>query len=232
MNDKIIEILWTGGFDSTFRMCQLSKENVIIQPYYIISCRKSTDNEVKAIKTIFNKLINNDNTIAKILPVEYISINSITPYENIIKAYNYITKDNYLGSQYAWLSSFAINHQGIELSIEKDTIPIKLIDKLGCLSKTNHLFDEVYVVDNNKSSNEIIDLFGSYTFPLANYSKLDMMSMYKEMGFSDIINDTWFCHNPINNEACGCCNPCIGTIKAGLDFRFSKEAIDRFVKCL
>ena len=32
--------LWTGGYDSSFRMVQLSKSNVMIQPYYLSDKRK------------------------------------------------------------------------------------------------------------------------------------------------------------------------------------------------
>lgn len=230
MNDKIIDILWTGGFDSTFRMCQLSKKDITIRPYYILSNRKSTDNEVRAIRTVYNKLVNSSNTVAKILPVEYIAFKTIIRNEKIITSHRRFAINDYLGSQYAWLSCFSIEHQGIELSIEKDTLPIRLIEKYGRLLKTANLTGEVYVVDKNKSSDEIVDIFGSYTFPLVDYSKLDMLNMYKEMGFDQIINDTWFCHNPINNQPCGYCNPCIDTIEAGLKHRFSDEAINRYRK--
>lgn len=41
METRIINILWTGGLDSTCRVAQLSQMgNIIIQPYYIIDpCR-------------------------------------------------------------------------------------------------------------------------------------------------------------------------------------------------
>ena len=54
--NKIVEIFWTGGFDSTFRIVQLSRCNVTIQPYYISDNRKSEKNELKAIEQITNIL--------------------------------------------------------------------------------------------------------------------------------------------------------------------------------
>ena len=45
---KIVNLLWTGGWDSTFRLCQLilvKRKNV--QPYYIIdNKRKSLQKEL------------------------------------------------------------------------------------------------------------------------------------------------------------------------------------------
>lgn len=37
---EVINVLWTGGYDSSFRMVQLSKSNVMIQPYYLSDKRK------------------------------------------------------------------------------------------------------------------------------------------------------------------------------------------------
>ncbi len=47
-----IKVLWTGGFDSTFVVCQLSLLPVEIQPIYISMGRNSEANELKAIQTI------------------------------------------------------------------------------------------------------------------------------------------------------------------------------------
>ena len=30
-----VHVLWTGGFDSSFRLVQLSKYQVNVQPYYV-----------------------------------------------------------------------------------------------------------------------------------------------------------------------------------------------------
>ena len=59
------KILWTGGWDSTFRVIELSRKNVVIQPIYVLdSGRKSTDYELKAIDKIIQDL-NNSKIIYK-----------------------------------------------------------------------------------------------------------------------------------------------------------------------
>ena len=51
-NKKEFEVMWTGGFDSTFRICQLSRMDVVITPYYLCNNRPSEPNELNAINTI------------------------------------------------------------------------------------------------------------------------------------------------------------------------------------
>lgn len=57
-----------------------------------------------------------------------------------------------------------------------------------------------------------------------------MKDEYEKMKLSDIIDDTWFCFNPINGKPCGYCNPCKYTIEEGMSYRFSKEALKRYKK--
>ena len=38
---KKVKVLWTGGFDSTFRVTQLSRMDVEIEPYYLSDGRLS-----------------------------------------------------------------------------------------------------------------------------------------------------------------------------------------------
>lgn len=50
---KIKYTFWTGGFDSTFRILQLSRENVTVQPIYIVDPgRISSDKEIAAINKL------------------------------------------------------------------------------------------------------------------------------------------------------------------------------------
>lgn len=135
MNEKTIEIFWTGGYDSTFRICQLSRKNVIIQPYYLSDKRKSETNELNAIKTITNKLKNNKNTKAIIKDIIYVSMNERVSNERVTNAFNNLLKQDFMGSQYEWLGTFALNHIGIEMSIHKDDKAIELISKHGKLKK-------------------------------------------------------------------------------------------------
>lgn len=61
-------------------------------------------------------------------------------------------------------------------------------------------------------------------------TRLDMKRIVEESEYEDIMNITWLCHNPINDKPCGYCNPCVSTIEEGMEYRFSKEALERYNK--
>ena len=222
---KIVNIFWTGGYDSTFRVCQLSKKNIIIQPYYLSYKRKSETNELNAIKKITEKLRNNRETKAIIKDIIFVPSEERMVDEQITKAYHNLRQKEYMGSQYEKLGVFALQHKGIEMSIHKDDMAIKLISKYGQLKKEHGDEGDYYVIDPNNSEKECITLFGNLHFPLVDYTKLEMKDEYEKMNLSDIIDDTWFCHTPKNNQPCGHCNPCRYTIEEGMAYRFSKKAL-------
>ncbi len=184
--------------------------------------------ELKAIDVIRNKLINDPNTVATLNPLHYVSKDSREFNSNVTDAFNKLLKQDFMGSQYEWLGVFALEHPGIELSIHKDDKAIALINKHGALLLQEDECGAYYVIDKNKSSQELITLFGNQHFPLADYTKLQMKQEYISLGLADIINDTWFCHNPINGKPCGICNPCRYTIEEGMSERFSEEALKRY----
>lgn len=229
MGKKAIEILWTGGFDSTFRVVQLSMLPVIIQPYYLSDQRPSENMELNAIEEISKIIRMKPATHCEILPLKYIKECERIIAKEISESYRQIRKNHYLGSQYDWLGCFASNHRGIELTIEKDDIATKLINKLGrLLIVTDEFYGNFYIINTENSPKEIISLFENFHFPLADMTKLEMKSKYIEWGCEDIMNLTWFCYSPIDEEPCGKCNPCKYTIEDGLKERFSKKALRRY----
>ena len=225
---KTVEIFWTGGYDSTFRICQLSRMNVIIQPYYLSDKRQSEDNELGAIKIITDKLRNNKETKAVLMDIIYLSKDDRKKDESIKQAYKRLYKQDFMGSQYEWLGVFALEHKGIEMSIHKDDKSIELISKHGRLKTEKGDEGGYYVLDHENSEEDCVTVFGNLHFPLASYTKLEMKEEYEKMGLGDIIDDTWFCFSPINGKPCGKCNPCTYTIEEGMAYRFSPEALRRY----
>jgi len=226
---EVVEILWTGGFDSTFRVVQLSRLDVEIQPYYISDNRKSEKNELKAISDITALLEKHDHTHCKFRPLIYVDKTSWAADEEITKTYEKMLETDFFGSQYDWLARFAKEHKGIELSVHQDDKAILLINKYGKLKKAhNEISGETYVLDQENSTADICTLFGHFHFPLAQYTKLDMKDYYLKNGYAAVMDKTWFCHSPINNKPCGMCNPCKYTIEEGMPERFSRAAILRY----
>ena len=228
---RTIKILWTGGFDSTFRIVQLSRLPVTIQPYYVANNRLSEKMELSAIKEIIEKIKAKPETQCRLLPPIYIQVNKYPGSEEVTEAFNKIKYHRHIGYQYEWLACFAKDHPGIEIGILVSSSWRKLLDLFGKLIvKSDEVIGDYYVVDTKHSSDDFNILFQNYHFPLAFMTKLDLKKKYIEWGCEDIMRLTWFCHSPIDGSPCGECNPCKQTIEDGFKERFSKKALRRYWK--
>ncbi|MBQ1266341.1 MAG: 7-cyano-7-deazaguanine synthase [Proteobacteria bacterium] len=227
----IVEILWTGGYDSTFRIAQLSRKNVVIQPYYLSDKRPSEPNELHAIQEITADLQANLETKCTFLPLRIIGVEERKTAVTVSEAFRHLKSQTYMGSQYEWLGTFALDHPGLELSIHKDDKAIALIKKHGALKRIHdaNCDEDTYVIDKDASSPEVNTLFGHFRFPLAELTKLDMKKSYRQMGLEALSNKTWFCYTPIQGKPCGHCHPCQYTIEEGLRDRFTTTAYIRYL---
>lgn len=230
-----VNILWTGGWDSTFRVLQLSSKKVIIQPYYLRDNRKSENIEIETIKNITFQIRNLSNTNCIIKDLITINVLDLEKDETIDLSYFNInqkfneTYNKNLGIQYEWLAKFAKIIENLELCVEKDTKPIVAIENFGKMKKIgDNIKGEYYIVDPINSSRELLDIFGGFHYPLKDFSKETMKNIALENGYINIMNQTWFCHNPISNKPCGVCNPCMATIEEGFHYRFPKKSLIRY----
>lgn len=233
MNNErtVVEILWTGGYDSSFRIVQLSRLDIDIQPYYLSDNRKSEQNELKAILDITDALQKHPQTKCIFRPLIIVSMSQRIEDEKITQTYNRLLQTDFFGSQYDWLARFSKIHKGIELSIHQDDKAIILINKYGKLKRVfDSTLGEYYILDKENSSEDICTLFENYHFPLAHYTKLDMRKQYNAQNYTAIMKKTWFCFNPIDGKPCGTCNPCKYTIEEGMWRRFTPHALLRYTK--
>lgn len=221
-----INILWTGGWDSTFRILNLINKQITIQPYYLKDNRKSETIELKTIEKIGKIIREHPKTKCTLLESISMYVSDIPKDMGITKAYNNMLKTDFYGSQYDWLARFAKTDRNMELTIHQDDKAFSIIKKYGDVIETHdNKKGNYYILDKEKSSEDLIKVFGNYHFPILGTSKLEMKKWAINKGYIDIMNATWFCHHPKNNKPCGICNPCIYTIEEGLDYRFSKKAL-------
>lgn len=223
----LVNVLWTGGFDSSFRMIQLSKQNVRIQPYYLSDNRLSEENELKAIRDITLDILKNKDTKCEILPLKIYPVSELKENEEITSAYNRLHQQVGIGSQFEWLPRFAEQYliDGLELSIEKsDTALVRILFNQQGVDMKLHNDNGIqyYQVTGVDRSSDVFKVFGRYHFPVWEMTKLDMLAEYKSLGFESTVKKTWFCHKPIRNKPCGYCNPCNTTISSGMAFRLPK----------
>jgi 7-cyano-7-deazaguanine synthase len=226
-----VNILWTGGFDSSYRMIQLSKSDVTIQPYYLCDNRRSEKLELNAISAITADIQKHPETKCIILPLITFKVKDIESDHEITESFNRLQKLTAIGSQYDWLSRFAKSCNGLEMCLERSENgrASKCFKEYGVMKKISDTNIAYYLVDKEKSDPDLFKVCGIFRFPIPLFelTKIEILEEYKKLGFYDSMNKTWFCHTPVNNKACGVCNPCKSVLKEGLAFRLSAKALSR-----
>ena len=224
------ELLWTGGFDSTFRLCQLAREaDVEIQPYYLKLPRPGWEMELKTISLIWNLLQKHPKRRAVIDPVIYVDLEELTVPPEIKAAWIKFRDPPYeLGAQYQYIAVFARKHPGIEIGQERYYKKLGHLRKL--LLEKGHMklsHDQVGYFAQNDCDPAIWDLFGNLRLPICELHEPQMAKMIHRWGFEDIMSHVWFCYTPVNGEPCGMCVPCLTKHKNGMYKVLPPEAIAR-----
>jgi len=234
MNPNIIptHLLWTGGWDSTFRLLQLLIDyRKPVVPYYIIdTSRASTLTEIDTRHSIIQMVINRyPYTAELILPTQFYSLGDIKKNDDITSKFKMLKDELHIGSQYDWLSRFAgqFGIKNLELSIEKSDRnthfkDVSIFKKIVDLSA-----GVVYKVDELLPESHPKSIFKPFLYPLLEYYKTDMKKHSIDKGYDDILNLSWFCFTPINGRPCGLCNPCKNVVVEGLGHRLPKDALFR-----
>lgn len=221
-------VLWTGGWDSTYRIVELSFEEIEISPIYVIDPqRRSTNLELKAMDKIIHSLQGKEKTKATFLPLIKIPRDSIPENSEISEAYQEFAAKTGLGIQHDWLARLALQYPMMDLCIEKVVsghMPVReAIMKNGALIKT----DSGYVLDKEKSEKNLQLVLGNFTLPIFEKTELDMLADIKAWGYQDVMSLIWFCHSPLNGTPCGVCNPCCTKVDSQMAFLLPPKALRR-----
>jgi len=209
-------LLWTGGWDSTFQLLRLLiKYKVPVSPYYLIDAnRPSTGMEILTMKKIKERLFTEYPYTKNLLnPIQYINVEDIPLDENITKAYNSFLQYDHIGIQYEWLARLCqfLGIDNMQLSFEKPhVVNRKFLQKLyEVLLKINSNNQELFIIDKKHKGQEIYTIFKYFHLPIWEISKKEMVGIAGEQGWTSIMNLTWFCHNPTcKGKSCGKCKPC------------------------
>ncbi len=240
-NSETVKIFWTGGWDSTFRVLQLVLlEKRKVQPYYIIDPnRKSTNAEIKTMNTIKDQLfLNYPSTKELLLPTVVGNVANIRENQEITNAYQRILERQELGSQYEFLARYCLQEgiDHIEIAVEKGpaVLLFNVIQSFVIeVTKDNYIN---YEIDNKYAGTDIYSLLKYFRYPILFITKLDMQETVIKERFQDLMELTWFCHNPqkhgTNYEPCGVCNPCIEVMSSGMGRRMTlRSKIRYYFRC-
>lgn len=211
-------LLWTGGFDSTFRLLAIANDG---RPpprltYVIDQDRKSLGLEIHTmtkVKTVLREKWGYDPGEIRFIDKRDIPIDAAVreKYETLSARYR-------VGVQYLWLASLA---EQLDEPLEVCLVATRTRsnsfkhDLLHRLVQHN----DVWVFDP-QFAEEDFSLFRSFHFPLIMVSKLEMLRTATQAGFRKELLLSHFCHLPQpSGRPCGCCQPCRDAMDEGLAAR-------------
>ena len=223
-----IKVLWTGGWDSTFRILSLADKNVRVEPYYLVTDRESKDVEIATMQRIQKQIMARSSTVFTLAPLTLIDESGLQPDPQITQGFKSLLKRTFIGAQYEVLALLAKEQQGLELCIHRDDKAFKLIEAVGVTDEFNDQAGTNVKLNLGNSPQDLVTVFGNFHFPILDFTKLDMKAYAETHGFDDLMNETWFCFTPIQGKPCGLCNPCKYTIEEGMEYRFTDRALQRY----
>lgn len=221
-----VKLLWTGGWDSTFRLLQLLLQHKVpVEPLYLEDpTRISTATELQAMSRIRDHLHARFPHTRELLgEIRVFPVADIVADPDLDKALRDIRRRNYIGSQYAWLPQFCRSQgiAGLELGIHVDDKVQALVAPYALEFEHQFGFRSIRVNPEYAETPEFA-LFGGFSFPLFHLDKVEMGDQAAAAGWSEIMEMTWFCHSPANGKPCGICPPCVYTIEEGLARRIPR----------
>ncbi|SPJ34264.1 7-cyano-7-deazaguanine synthase [Kushneria phyllosphaerae] len=220
-----IDVLWTGGWDSTYRVISAAMVNhQTVVPHYIVDLgRGSSLRELQAISEVRAVLAGIDpEAAARIEPLRITPVTEIPKNHELTGAWQRLTQQAHLGSQYDWLARYASSEdiRHLELSVHVDDKAYHFLK--GRVMATE---DGSWTFDDRIDADEAI--FRFFDFPLLQISKTQMKAEAERHGFIEALERSWFCYSPIDQAPCGLCNPCRYTIEEGMAYRLPEKALRR-----
>lgn len=216
-------LLWTGGWDSTFRLLQLLlRHRVPVRPVYLTDpTRPSTQTELSTMARIRDHLHEaHPHTRELLQPSRIVAVDEVDEDPEIAAALREIRKRSYIGDQYAWLPAFCKQAEidDIELGVHVDDKVQALVQPFA--TEFEHPAGGRSVrVDPRHAATPEFRLFRWFSFPLFHIDKVGMARRAEAEGWGPVMDMTWFCHAPVRGKPCGTCAPCVYTIEEGLAHR-------------
>ena len=221
----MVSVLWTGGWDSTFRVLDLlHNTDYVVQPYYLIYLgRQSTYHELATV----NRLMDDLSHFGARLRKPWIQLAdrykyAEEPYAGALKT---VLKTHHLGTQYLCLAQFrdAVDCSDIELCVVADDCASE------CMRGYEHFDSDGVATVAIDAPAPIRILLGGFRFPLLRLKKDQLFQSAERQGFLPLLEKSWFCHQPIEGAPCGHCAPCRNVVAQGLEYRLGQRGLQRYL---
>lgn len=213
-----VHLLWTGGWDSTYRLLELLLAGRAIQPHYILDDdRLSLGHELRTMARIRQHLAARPG-LPCLHPTRFVAKTEIAPQPEITAAFRRLRTAGHLGSQYHWLARYAAQLEGTPLELCIDNGPLGVHDLRPWTIERSD--GEVTWWELEPAIEGDLRLFLSFRLPLIHVDKPAMRRRAQELGFDELLEQTWFCHQPTRRgRPCGRCVPCRVAVETGLGDR-------------
>ena len=207
-------VLWTGGWDSTYRVLELLLIwNRPVRPYYIVDPERiSLHEEIRAMDRIRKATrAGFPDRADLLLPLHTVHIDAIPPDEEIAAWYARLESKTRTGQQYEWLARFARHCvPELELCVEYTPPPNTSALARDFIQPSLKRLGEGHECRiETPFADPAVEMFTYFRFPIRHLTKADMRRVAEEYGFIDIMQMTWFCLEPVRGLPCGRCRPCL-----------------------
>lgn len=214
-----VHLLWTGGWDSTYRLLELLLvSHRPVQPHYILDeDRLSLGHELRTMALIRQQLAERPG-LPCLPATRFMAKADIAPQPEITAAFRRLRAGGHLGSQYHWLARYAAQLEGTPLELCVDNGPIGAHDLRPLTVERGDAGGTWWELDPTTEGD--LRLFLPFRLPLIHVDKPVMRRRACESGFAGLLEQTWFCHQPTRRDRpCGRCVPCRVAVETGLGDR-------------
>jgi hypothetical protein len=217
-----VQVLWTGGWDSTYRLISLVLVyQRPVQPHYIITVnRPSFPAELRAMARIKAMLLDwAPEARERLRTTRITDVADLRADEKVAQQIRGLKAVRYVGSQYEYLGRYArqMAIPGLELCVEFSNHggAYSFIKPVAVWTAEDGPFGYYEIAPDAADDN--VALFYGFRFPLLDLSKLQMREQARRHGFAHLMDQTWFCHRPLpGDKPCGRCRPCGYAVTEGL----------------
>jgi|SRR4249919_967815 len=226
--DVPVQLLWTGGWDSTYRLLELLLDKRLpVEPTYLVdSARASASCEIDAMDRIRAALAEqHPDTRALLLPSHLVRVEELERKDEIQRAFDRIASRHRCGNQYAFLSRYCQQRglDGVELLIERTEHGAYSFLKDDIIETVTPQGYTTHRLRPDCPEADLRTVFGPFALPALTVRKQETVDVARRKGWIDLLALTWFCHSPRGGQPCGLCNPCQYALEQGFGWRIPRR---------
>ena len=211
-SSALSHLLWTGGWDSTFRVLQaVVLEERVVQPHYVVDLRRTGFGaEIRAMADIKRRIAERFPAARdRLLAVEIFQRDDIPENAALRKRFDQLRSQQWLGDQYEWLARFARWRQlsSLELAIHRDDRAYEFVHSVVERATTDDI-DRGSRSRTRPSRSSSRSSFPSFRSPSSTWAGSPPSTDSPTSS-----NTPGSAHTPdARGRPCGRCNPCRYTI--------------------